>query len=198
MPPETCLMTIGRRISSFRRDPARRRLFRLERRRSRQPARPSAAPQSLVTKRDRRRRRAPSCPRRAPTASGATGSAGPIGVPAVDDRAGRRRRGRASRSDARSGRRSCRRRPMTFPDGSLGCPEPGMAYTQMVVDGFKIVVEANGRHVRLSRDRERLPSLLEDAVLTVPGPGALSRASRPARGPRPPTRRTRSAPRASA
>ena len=33
---------------------------------------------------------------------------------------------------------------MTFPDGSLGCPEPGMAYTQMVVDGFKIVAQAKG------------------------------------------------------
>ena len=33
---------------------------------------------------------------------------------------------------------------VTFGDGSLGCPQPGMAYTQMVVDGYKIVAEANG------------------------------------------------------
>jgi hypothetical protein len=33
---------------------------------------------------------------------------------------------------------------VTFPDGGLGCPEPGMAYTQMLVDGYKIVLEANG------------------------------------------------------
>ena len=33
---------------------------------------------------------------------------------------------------------------VTFPDGGLGCPEPGMAYTQMLVDGYQIVVEANG------------------------------------------------------
>jgi len=33
---------------------------------------------------------------------------------------------------------------VTFPDGSLGCPEPGMAYTQMVVEGFKIVATAAG------------------------------------------------------
>ena len=32
----------------------------------------------------------------------------------------------------------------TYPDGSLGCPQPGMAYTQMIVDGWKIVAEANG------------------------------------------------------
>ena len=30
---------------------------------------------------------------------------------------------------------------VTFPDGSLGCPVPGMAYTQMIVDGYKIVAK---------------------------------------------------------
>ena len=34
--------------------------------------------------------------------------------------------------------------PVTFPDGSLGCPVPGMAYTQHVVDGYKIVALAAG------------------------------------------------------
>lgn len=29
-------------------------------------------------------------------------------------------------------------------DGSLGCPQPGMMYTQALVDGFYIVLEANG------------------------------------------------------
>lgn len=32
----------------------------------------------------------------------------------------------------------------TFPDGSLGCPEPGMMYTQALVDGYQVVVAANG------------------------------------------------------
>jgi hypothetical protein len=32
----------------------------------------------------------------------------------------------------------------TFPDGSLGCPVPGMAYTQMVTDGYRIVADAGG------------------------------------------------------
>ncbi len=31
-----------------------------------------------------------------------------------------------------------------FPDGSLGCPQPGMAYTQMVVRGYKIVAKVGG------------------------------------------------------
>jgi hypothetical protein len=34
---------------------------------------------------------------------------------------------------------------VTFPDGSLGCPVPGMSYTQALVDGYKIVAEAGGK-----------------------------------------------------
>lgn len=34
---------------------------------------------------------------------------------------------------------------VTFPDGSLGCPEPGMAYTQVVTDGYKVVATASGK-----------------------------------------------------
>ena len=30
-------------------------------------------------------------------------------------------------------------RSVTFPDGSLGCPIPGQAYTQVLVDGYRIV-----------------------------------------------------------
>jgi hypothetical protein len=33
---------------------------------------------------------------------------------------------------------------VTFPDGSLGCPLPDMAYTQVQVDGYKVVVVAGG------------------------------------------------------
>jgi hypothetical protein len=34
---------------------------------------------------------------------------------------------------------------VTWNDGALGCPEPGMFYTQALVDGYWIVVEANGQ-----------------------------------------------------
>ena len=34
---------------------------------------------------------------------------------------------------------------VTWPDGSLGCPEPGMFYTQALIDGYWIVVEAGGQ-----------------------------------------------------
>ena len=34
---------------------------------------------------------------------------------------------------------------VTFPDGGLGCPEPGMAYTQVMTDGYKVVATAGGK-----------------------------------------------------
>lgn len=33
---------------------------------------------------------------------------------------------------------------VTWPDGALGCPEPGMMYTQALVEGYRIVVEVDG------------------------------------------------------
>lgn len=34
---------------------------------------------------------------------------------------------------------------VTWPDGSLGCPQPGMMYTMALVDGMRIVLRAQGR-----------------------------------------------------
>lgn len=34
---------------------------------------------------------------------------------------------------------------VTWPDGSLGCPQPGGMYTQALVDGSKVVLATNGR-----------------------------------------------------
>jgi hypothetical protein len=31
---------------------------------------------------------------------------------------------------------------VTWPDGSLGCPQPGMMYTQALVSGYRIVLQA--------------------------------------------------------
>lgn len=33
---------------------------------------------------------------------------------------------------------------VTWSDGSLGCPEEGMAYTQALVPGYRVVLEAGG------------------------------------------------------
>ena len=34
---------------------------------------------------------------------------------------------------------------VTWPDGSLGCPAPGMMYTQVLVDGTFVLLEAGGQ-----------------------------------------------------
>jgi len=34
---------------------------------------------------------------------------------------------------------------VTWPDGSLGCPEPGMFYTQMVVPGYRLIFGIDGK-----------------------------------------------------
>jgi hypothetical protein len=35
--------------------------------------------------------------------------------------------------------------PREFPDASLDCPQPGMAYAQVLTPGFVVIVEADGR-----------------------------------------------------
>lgn len=35
----------------------------------------------------------------------------------------------------------------TWNDGSMGCPEPGMMYTQALVDGYRIVVQAGDQAI---------------------------------------------------
>ncbi|MEO0574287.1 MAG: hypothetical protein AAF004_02405 [Pseudomonadota bacterium] len=36
-------------------------------------------------------------------------------------------------------------RPVTWPDASVGCPEPGQAYAQVLTPGHKITLRANGK-----------------------------------------------------
>ena len=38
-----------------------------------------------------------------------------------------------------------RAQSVVWSDGSLGCPEPGMEYTQALVNGYWVVVEAAGK-----------------------------------------------------
>ena len=40
---------------------------------------------------------------------------------------------------------------VTWADGSLGCPEPGMMYTQALVRGYRVRVDAAGTIARVSR-----------------------------------------------
>ena len=45
-----------------------------------------------------------------------------------------------------------------FPDSSLGCPQPGMSYLQVITPGYRVVVEADGRRfdVRVAGTRGRI------------------------------------------
>jgi hypothetical protein len=36
-------------------------------------------------------------------------------------------------------------RAMQWNDGSMGCPQPGQFYMQVIVDGFHVILEAQGR-----------------------------------------------------
>jgi len=48
---------------------------------------------------------------------------------------------------------------VVWPDGGLGCPQPGMAYTQVPVDGALIVLSAEGREFRYHSGGVRDPFL---------------------------------------
>ncbi|TDD22927.1 hypothetical protein E1218_18615 [Kribbella turkmenica] len=48
---------------------------------------------------------------------------------------------------------------VTWPDGSLGCPEPGMNYTQALVPGARIVLEAGGKQYQYHSGGTRPPFL---------------------------------------
>lgn len=36
---------------------------------------------------------------------------------------------------------------VTWSDGSLGCPQPGQAYTQALVPGFRVILEVDGEEM---------------------------------------------------
>jgi hypothetical protein len=50
---------------------------------------------------------------------------------------------------------------VTWPDGSLGCPEPGMHYTQALVPGNRTVLEAGGKQYHYHSGGHRAPFLCE-------------------------------------
>jgi hypothetical protein len=54
-------------------------------------------------------------------------------------------------------------RSITWPDRSLGCPQPGMAYPQTPVDGALIVLSVGGTAYRYHSGGSRGPFLCENA-----------------------------------
>jgi hypothetical protein len=53
---------------------------------------------------------------------------------------------------------------VTWPDGSLGCPQPGMFYTQMVVQGYQVVLAVDGTRYDYRIGAGGTPSLCESRV----------------------------------
>ncbi|WBQ08158.1 hypothetical protein [Kribbella sp. CA-293567] len=48
---------------------------------------------------------------------------------------------------------------ITWPDGSLGCPKPGMSYTQALIEGTQTVLEAGGTRYAYHSGGGRQPFL---------------------------------------
>ncbi|MDD9205613.1 hypothetical protein PU560_03910 [Georgenia sp. 10Sc9-8] len=51
---------------------------------------------------------------------------------------------------------------VTWPDGALGCPEPGTAYTQSLVEGMLIELTVDGETYRYHSGTDREPFLCSD------------------------------------
>ncbi|HHQ15070.1 MAG TPA: hypothetical protein ENK16_08560 [Chromatiales bacterium] len=58
-----------------------------------------------------------------------------------------------------------------FPDSSLGCPEPGMSYAQVITAGYRVLTEADGRRfdVRVAGEHGRICHVRKPARTTVSG-----------------------------
>ncbi len=57
---------------------------------------------------------------------------------------------------------------VTWPDGSLGCPRPGMLYTQALVRGYFIQLRAAGRHWNYHGGRGGPPRLCDSPDEALP------------------------------
>lgn len=51
---------------------------------------------------------------------------------------------------------------VTWPDGALGCPQPGFAYTQALEPGYQVVVDAAGTRLDYRTGSAGIPILCEN------------------------------------
>lgn len=54
---------------------------------------------------------------------------------------------------------------VTWPDGALGCPHPDMKYTQVPVDGSRIILAVGDRRYEYHSGGNRMPFLCEPPLL---------------------------------
>jgi len=62
---------------------------------------------------------------------------------------------------------------VTWSDGSLGCPEEGQFYTQALVEGYRIVVEAGTETFEYHGADGQPPAYCADPQPPVQGPGTV-------------------------
>ncbi len=60
---------------------------------------------------------------------------------------------------------------VTWPDGSLGCPQPGMLYTQALVAGYRIVLQAGDQKLNYHAMSRGRPVFCPVARVVAPAPG---------------------------
>lgn len=64
---------------------------------------------------------------------------------------------------------------VTWPDGSLGCPEPGHSYTQALVEGFRVILRHEGEVYDYHAGSDTPPFLCEEDDARVPPSTAPTR-----------------------
>lgn len=67
-----------------------------------------------------------------------------------------------------------RAQSVTWSDGSLGCPTPGMQYTQALVSGYRVILKARGQefdyhaaangHFSLCPPERAIPPVADDRI----------------------------------
>ncbi len=60
--------------------------------------------------------------------------------------------------------------PVTWSDGSMGCPQPGLAYTQALVPGYRIVLRAAGQTLNYHVGGKGGPSFCPPERVIAPAP----------------------------
>jgi hypothetical protein len=60
---------------------------------------------------------------------------------------------------------------VTWSDGSLGCPQPGMLYTQALVPGYRIVLQAGEQTLNYHAMSRGKPVFCPASRVTAPVPG---------------------------
>jgi hypothetical protein len=61
---------------------------------------------------------------------------------------------------------------VTWSDGSMGCPQPGLLYTQALVPGYRIVLQAAGQTLNYHVGGKGGPTFCPPERVVAPAPGS--------------------------